>query len=129
MVEQVAVSAAASHITDALVAVMLHHIKRNDPEAVLFLYEQCRGMMGDKGVWGDEPNDETSEDEVLPLGIDKPLSNVMPLVPGRVKILLAATTAYALLNSFIGALTMYTQSIPWIMTGLYRKRWIPTFAA
>ncbi|KAI3622085.1 pentatricopeptide repeat-containing protein [Moniliophthora roreri] len=111
MVEQVAVSAAASHITDALVAVMLHYIKCNDPEAVLFLYNQCRGMMGDKGVWGDEQNEETSEVEDLPLGIDKPLSNVMPLVPGRVKILLAATAAYAILNNFTGALTMYTQSI------------------
>ncbi|KAK7059065.1 hypothetical protein VNI00_001689 [Paramarasmius palmivorus] len=107
--ERIAVSAAASHITDALLAVMIYRIKCNNPDAALALYDQCKGMMGDTDVLGEEQGEEVDTEDAL--GIDRPLSNVMPLVPGRVKILLAATAAYALQDNFAGALSMYTQSV------------------
>ncbi|KAG7099118.1 hypothetical protein E1B28_000991 [Marasmius oreades] len=104
-VEHVAVVTAASRHTDALVAAMVFHIQRNDPDAVFSLYDRFKAMMLEKGVWEDsqaEERDETKEPEYEALAsIDN--SPRRYGYPGYIRVLLAVTTAHAMCNDLPGA--------------------------
>lgn len=98
-VEDVAV-AAASFDAEGAAACMLYHIKRNDPETALSLYARCSHVMTDREAWDEEIALEGQEDLA-----ETSQSSAQP-IRGRVYLLLAATTAHALIDAFQNALEM-----------------------
>ncbi|KAJ6621621.1 hypothetical protein B0H10DRAFT_2016715 [Mycena sp. CBHHK59/15] len=96
-VEEVALTAAAAHSTDALNACFLAYIKRRDPEAVFELYEKFNQIPEATHV-SDAPDLASNEDIAVLASESR---------PGRVNVLLAVTAAYAMRDCFQEALKEY----------------------
>ncbi|KAE9408208.1 hypothetical protein BT96DRAFT_849882 [Gymnopus androsaceus JB14] len=86
---------------------MLHHIKRNEPDAALSLYTRCSHIMTAR-----EADDEEVDQEGLPAQDELAFGNAEMLqsntqrVRSRASLLLAATTAHAMRDAFQDALAM-----------------------
>lgn len=101
LIEDIALRAAVNRATRALEACMVTHLRRNDPEAVIVLYERFKKGMGDDEIW----SDPRKEHEESALAVDQTSSDgAIPFLPGRVAILLAVITAHAIQDSFPAAL-------------------------
>ncbi|KAK1233019.1 hypothetical protein PQX77_003821 [Marasmius sp. AFHP31] len=113
-VEDIAVVTAASQFPDALVAAMVFHIKRDDPSAVIRLYDRCKTLMIEKGVWESELTQQENEEDAFSEDVasveDRPFRGLRIFFPARVKVLLAATTAHAMRDDFQGALNTCLQT-------------------
>lgn len=94
-----AVQAATHGFADALYALMLAYIQKNDPQAALDIYRRFSESLK-------EP--ETNKDEQLISLIDEDAEPDMD--PFRVSALLAAITAHAMTNSFPAAFATFTES-------------------
>ncbi|THV07669.1 hypothetical protein K435DRAFT_643047 [Dendrothele bispora CBS 962.96] len=82
---------------------MIYHIKNNDPQAVLDLYDRCKSIMLDGESWEDGPQELSQHYDVLALNPET-LKSSSVHIPGRIDLLLAATTAHAMRDSFQDAL-------------------------
>ena len=85
--------------SDALAAYLLFHIKQNRPQVVIDLYQTFIKSVGQTTSQRPQP------DEGLALSDDDPNSELVDL--GRVSVLLAATTAHIMTDSFKGAFDTY----------------------
>lgn len=94
-----ALSAAANGISDALYALMLDHIARNEAQAAIDLYASYQKSIEKPP----EQEAETVDSEAGLLFSDEEES----FNPGRSSLLLAVTTAHAMKNSFHDALQTY----------------------
>lgn len=88
--------------SDALAAYLLFHIKRNRPQVVIDLYQT---FINSVGQTPSQPPEPISHDEGLALSDDDLNSELEDL--GRVSVLLAATTAHIMIDSFKGAFDTY----------------------
>ncbi|KAL0565184.1 hypothetical protein V5O48_016846 [Marasmius crinis-equi] len=112
-IEDVAIVTAASHFTDALVNAMVYHIKHNDSEAVISLYDRYKSLMVEKGIWeggNAEQEEEEAPGDILPSVDDTAFRGASIYLPARIKVLLAATVACAMRDDFQGALTTSLQT-------------------
>ncbi len=93
-----ALGAAANDMSDALYALMLDHIARNEAQAAIDLYVSYQKSIA-------KPSEQGVENVDSDAGLlfsDEELFN-----PGRASLLLAVTTAYAMVDSFHDALQTY----------------------
>ncbi|KAF8640748.1 hypothetical protein AX17_000399 [Amanita inopinata Kibby_2008] len=113
LVEEIALRAASSHCTDALNMCMLFYIKNNAQDTVIDLYERFMKSLGSQQTWI-EAFDAQEKKDGESLVADKHSGRTsLPFHPGRVSILLAVTTAYAMKHSFQVALdTCMNTTIP-----------------
>ncbi|KAJ3829771.1 hypothetical protein EV361DRAFT_888078 [Lentinula raphanica] len=109
LVEEVAVSAASCD-AEGVATCMLYHIKRKDPNSALALYDRCTHIMSNKEAWDEDDSQESQEDtdsqNDLAFGLADLSHSGMHPIRGRVRLLLAAVTANAMLDTFQEALTM-----------------------
>ncbi|KAL0951345.1 hypothetical protein HGRIS_008049 [Hohenbuehelia grisea] len=111
IVEEIALTIAVARQPDALIACLHAHIRRGDAAATLSLYQRFFELVKEQDVIDAEkkPEMETNDTESA-LGYDAlasaPMTTVetTPYFPGRGAILLAAITAHALRDDFLGAL-------------------------
>jgi pentatricopeptide repeat protein len=106
ILEEIALRTASGRSTDALNACMVFNLKKGNPEAVIRLYTRFMELLGEKEAWDENVvDDEKTSPDVATLAADtKSTSRRMPRIPGRVNILLAVITAYAMQDSFEAAL-------------------------
>ena len=103
VVERFAFQTATLHSSsDAFAAYLLFHIKGNRPQVVIDLYQKFIKSLGQTTSQSAEP---ISNDEGLALFDDDANSELADL--GRISVLLAATTAHIMTDSFKGAFDMY----------------------
>jgi pentatricopeptide repeat protein len=107
VIEKIALFTAARRATSALCARMLFHIIGGNPDAVLELYERFLELSKQRGNW--EGNESTvegvaAEEESYDALAPTPTSECDDYNHRRAALLLAVTTAYAMKDSFAGAL-------------------------
>ncbi|KAK7468781.1 hypothetical protein VKT23_003282 [Stygiomarasmius scandens] len=107
--EDISVLAADAHQTDALKSCMMYHIKHNNPQAVLGLYDRCKSIMSGDDSWEDDPQELSRHYDVLALNPETLKTSVH--IPGRVDLLLAVVTAHAMRNSFRDALDACLETV------------------
>lgn len=88
--------------SDALAAYLLYHIKRNRSQVVIDLYQTFIKSIGQVTS---QPSEFIPNDEGLALSEDDDNPELVDL--GRVSVLLAATTAHIMTDSFKGAFDTY----------------------
>ncbi|KAG5221612.1 pentatricopeptide repeat-containing protein [Salix suchowensis] len=116
VVEKIALVAAAHKAPDALNSCMLALIQRNDPDAVLRLYEQFMQLVtkseGTEDVSGDglEEGEGSTEYDALASATYSSV-DTMPYKPGRATVLLSGITACAMKDDFLGALHMCLNTV------------------
>ncbi|KAI0931892.1 hypothetical protein AcW1_000829 [Taiwanofungus camphoratus] len=106
--EEMALVTAAGGATDGLKAYMLLHIRRNDADMVLHLYQRYRTLLDDKQVWKDieevrDAHDGDGSDQEP--GARSPAFSLV-----RAEILLAAIAAHTIRNAFADALHLVSQT-------------------
>src|SRR6201999_3249335 len=115
-VQDIALTAAAHHSTEALNACMLFHLKSKNQKAVLDLYQKLIGKMQDQETLDEATTGEIArkggEEDGSWLASDSLAFNVLPVhkVPpnsGRVDILLAVTAAHGTIDSLQEAFKTY----------------------
>ncbi|KAF5374924.1 hypothetical protein D9758_000389 [Tetrapyrgos nigripes] len=106
--EDISVMAANAHQTEALKSCMVYHIRHNNPQAVLDLYDRCKSVMSEGEPLGD--NSQESHERHDSLALTPESLNTGVYIPGRVNLLLAATTAHAMRDSFQDALRTYSET-------------------
>ncbi|KAJ8702463.1 hypothetical protein PTI98_001174 [Pleurotus ostreatus] len=116
VVEKIALVAAAHKAPDALNSCMLALIQRNDPDAVLRLYERFMQLVakseGAEDASGDglEEGEGSTEYDALASATYSSV-DTMPYKPGRATVLLSGITACAMKDDFLGALHMCLNTV------------------
>ncbi|RDB29119.1 hypothetical protein Hypma_015641 [Hypsizygus marmoreus] len=111
IVEDVALLAAAGRSTNALNAIMLAYLKREDAKAVIRLYRRFMESLGGKEGWdGNSVEQDTGNSSSTALAVDNNPKR-LPHIPGRVNILLAVTAAHALQDDFTEALKACLETV------------------
>lgn len=99
MVSDITARAAAAGWIDAIKMFMLLYLKRNEPDTVVNLYHKLLQTLSEREI---EKVDDEKTEASFAFGDSK-----RAVRPGHISILLAVTTAYAMKDSFQGALDIW----------------------
>ena len=104
-IDNIALKVSSTHNTDGLYTCLRFHLKNNNPQAVINLYQKHMQSIMDREVGGqvEGAEDHQLNQEYHALHLEtRPMPK--PLDPGRVYLLLAVTTAHAMRDSYADAL-------------------------